>query len=137
MEINRGHLSRVREAVRNRNHMDPSSARAIIENAFRAIENNMLDAVPWPDVAPRDEYAPCRWQAYIRGLNNIQKRLARPNRAVGITKVIHSLNKTLRLALQRTMSISSSRSCRKTSLSGPAVPLHPFYSSPASWASEL
>ena len=54
MEINRGHLSRVRDAARDRNHMDPSSARAIIENAFRAIENHMLDAVPWPDVAPRD-----------------------------------------------------------------------------------
>ena len=113
------------------------AARAIIEDAFRAIEKNMLDAVPWPDVAPKVKYEPCRWQRSIRLINLIQKRLARPLRACGSIKVIHSLNKTWRRALQRTMAISSSRSSRKTSLSGPAVPLHPFYSSPASWASKF
>ena len=33
MEANRCHLSRVREAARNHDNMDPGSARAIIENA--------------------------------------------------------------------------------------------------------
>ena len=51
----------------------------------------MLDAVPWLDVTPKEKYELCRWQRSIRVINLIQKRLARPNRAVGITKVICNL----------------------------------------------
>ena len=101
METHRGHVSRVRDAARSRIHMEPISARAIIEDAFRAIEKNMLDAVPWPDVTPQEKYDLCRWQSSIRLINLVQKRLARPHRAVGITKVIRNLNKTWRFALQR------------------------------------
>ena len=46
MESHRGHVSGVRDAARSRIHMEPCSARAVIEDAFRAIEKNMLDVVP-------------------------------------------------------------------------------------------
>ena len=126
MESNRVHLFKVREAARKHDNMDPGTARSIIEKAYLAIEKNMLDAVPWPDVVPRVREAPCKWQASIRWLNDIQKRLGRPHRAASATKVIFPLNKTWRQALLRTISLSRSRSFLKSFRTDSTVQLHSF-----------
>ena len=65
MESNRGHLCKVREAAHKHDKIDPGTARSILEKAYLAIEKNMLDAVPWPDVVPRVREAPRKLQASI------------------------------------------------------------------------
>ena len=52
MESIRIKLCRVRQAANSPDKMDPVLARSIIESAYLAIEKNMLNAIPWPEVAP-------------------------------------------------------------------------------------
>ena len=137
MEATRGNLLKVREAAHDRDKMDPGAARSIIESAYLAIEKNMLDAVPWPEVASRETRAPCGWHASIRFLNDIQRRLGRPHYSASATNVIKPLNKTWRKALLRTISLSRARASRKSLRTAPIAHLHQFCSSPSTWASSL
>ena len=75
MEAAREKLLKVREAGRNHDNLDPGRARSIIESAYLAIEKNMLDAIPWPEVVPQKTREPCKLNFSIGLLNNIQKRL--------------------------------------------------------------
>ena len=61
MEAARGKLLKVREAAHNHDRMDPGRARSIIESAYQAIENIMLDAIPWPEVVPQKKKERCNW----------------------------------------------------------------------------
>ena len=75
MEAARGELLKVRQAAHNRDKMEPCTARSILESAHVAIEKNMLDAIPWPEVVPRNVKEAWQWHKTMRSLNNFQKRI--------------------------------------------------------------
>lgn len=134
METTRGELLKVREAAHNRDKMDPGKAMSIIENAYLAIENTMLGAIPWPEIKTHNTKELCCWRLSIRLLDKLQKRLRRSQHTV---KVIKSINKAWRKALQRTITLSRSRSSRKVFRPSQDAPRSPFYSSPSEWAMNL
>ena len=73
--------------------MDPGFERAIIESAHIAIEKKMLEAIPWPEEAPREMRAPCYWHVCLRVLHDIRRQLNRPHCSANASKVIRPLNK--------------------------------------------
>ena len=83
MEVARTKLGLLRKAANSPNKMDPGVARSIIESAHRVIEQNMLNAIPWPEVAPREVKAPCHWQECLRSLHGIKRCISRPRPAHG------------------------------------------------------
>ena len=123
METARGELLKVRQSAHNHYNMMPCKARTIIENAHVAIEKNMLNAIPWPEVIPPDVKESCQWHKTMRSLNHIPKRL---DRSQSTTKVIRTINKLWHKAPQRTISLSRNWSSRKVSCTNQHSVLHPF-----------
>ena len=137
MESIRMKLCRVRQAANSIDKMDPVLARSIIESAYLAIEQNMLNAIPWPEVAPREVKAPCHWQECIRSLQGIRRRIIRHQNSPSLPKDIIVLNKVWRKAVFRTMSLSACRSTRKYIRPESTSLPHQLYSAPSIWAANL
>ena len=107
-------LCLVSQAAHSPGEMNPVLARSIIEDAHLAIETNMLNAIPWPEVPPRVGKAPCHWQECIRALHGIRRRLTRPSyNPAGLHKVIKSFNKTWRKSDARYYGIICLPCCSK------------------------
>ena len=97
----------------------------------------MLNAIPWPEVAPREVKAPCHWQECIRSLHGIRRRIIRHQNSPSLPKDIMFLNKVWRKAMFRTMSLSACRSTRKYIRPEPTSLPHQFYSALSIWAANV
>ena len=134
METARGELLKVREAAHDRDKMDHGKPRSIIENVYLAIEKSILEAIPWPEIKAHNKKEPCCWRLSMRLLSNLQKRLDRTQHT---GKVIKTINNVWNKALQRTITLSRSRSSSKDRRPRQDAHRPPFYSSPSELAANL
>ena len=137
IESHRRKLAALRQAASSRESMDPASSRDVIESAFLAIEKNMLDAIPWPEVKKEAKRGFCKWQHCVRFLQILQKDSYRQNPSRQRTRyTIKKLNQSWRLGILHTIALSEFRHSGRTHPSDAAI-VHPFYSAPLAWAADL
>ena len=138
IEVQRHILATLRQSVASGVPLDPAQSRGAIESAFLSIEMNKLDAIPWPPAAKRTYRSRCPWQRCVRLLAHLQKlSTARSRQSTPrVRGAIGKLNKAWQRGFHITTELAKSRLTRPLSPNA-ASSIHPFYSSPSSWASGI
>ena len=137
IESHRRKLAILRLRASSRDTMDPTASRDVIESAFLAIENNMLEAIPWPKVKQLAKREVCQWQCCARLLQRFQKdSYKRHLPRHRIRNTIKKLNASWHRRILRTIALSDFQQSGRTYPSDATI-THPFYSTPLAWAADL